>query len=275
MEGILKDIGAVAGVAGCFVCDAEGHIVASTLPGFFAESVLASVSRTITQTTAGILTARRRKVQEIDLVFDKGRIVAKPLREGCLCVVCQRNMNVPLLNLTADVAAKKLSEAVRRDAPEPEAIQAEALAVEQAVQPIVDAYPDLVGPVMDFEESLPDDERQAAVRVLGHQVGEAVFERRYSSMNIPASIAQALGMVAVPAVSPFAIADSQDNRLDVLACPFCRNVSAASPRCHFLSGLIEGLLTSVPGLEDVEVAETQCRAQGNDTCSFVAAAKRH
>ena len=89
-------------------------------------------------------------------------------------------------------------------------------------------------------------------------------------MNVPASIPQALEMVAVPAVSPFAIANSQGNRLDVLGCPFCRNLAASSPRCHFLAGLVEGLLKSVPGLEDAEVTETRCRARGDDTCSFLA-----
>ena len=103
MEDILGDIGAVVGVAGCFVCDAEGQILASTLPEVFEEGILATVSRTITQTTAGLFIARRRKVQEIDLLFDEGRVVIKPLRAGCLCILCERNMNVPLLNLTADV----------------------------------------------------------------------------------------------------------------------------------------------------------------------------
>ena len=81
-------------------------------------------------------------------------------------------------------------------------------------------------------------------------------------------------MVAAPAVSPFAIANSQGNSLDVLACPFCRNLSASAPRCHFLTGLVEGLLNSVPGLEDVEVTETRCRARGDDTCSFSAKPKQ-
>jgi predicted hydrocarbon binding protein/predicted regulator of Ras-like GTPase activity (Roadblock/LC7/MglB family) len=270
MEHVLRDIGAVAGVAGCFVCDAEGQILASTLPEVFEESVLASVSRTIAQTTAGLFVARRRKVNEIDLVFNEGRVVIKPLREGCLCVLCERNMNVPLLNLTADVAAKKLTEAMRRDASEPEIIQAEEPPVDLVLDAIVDAYPDLVRPVMDFEQSLTDGNRASALNALGRRSGEAIFQRRYSSMNVPASIPQALEMVAVPAVSPFVIANSQGNSLDVLACPFCRNLSAPSPHCHFLAGLVEGLLNSVPGMGDVEVAETRCRAQGDDTCSFLA-----
>jgi predicted hydrocarbon binding protein/predicted regulator of Ras-like GTPase activity (Roadblock/LC7/MglB family) len=270
MEDILGDIGAVVGVAGCFVCDAEGQILASTLPEVFEEGILATVSRTITQTTAGLFIARRRKVQEIDLLFDEGRVVIKPLRTGCLCILCERNMNVPLLNLTADVAARKLSEAMRRDGSEPEAIQDEEPPMDLVLHGIVDAYPDVVRPVMDFEQSLPDGKRQSALNALGQRAGEAIFQRRYSSMNVPAAIPQVLEMVAVPAVSPFAIANSQGNSLDVLACPFCRNLSASSPRCHFLAGLVEGLLKSVPGLEDAEVTETRCRARGDDTCSFLA-----
>jgi predicted regulator of Ras-like GTPase activity (Roadblock/LC7/MglB family) len=108
MEDILKNINAVVGVTGCFVCDEEGEVLASALPGIFDETMLSVVSRTAAQTVAGLQTARGRKVGDMDLLYTGGRFIVKNLRRGCLCILCVRNINVPLLNLTANVAAKKL-----------------------------------------------------------------------------------------------------------------------------------------------------------------------
>jgi predicted regulator of Ras-like GTPase activity (Roadblock/LC7/MglB family) len=272
MEDILTEIGAVVGVTGCFVCDSEGQVLASTLPNIFDEDILSTVSRTLSQTTAGLVTARRRKVQEIDLLYSEGRMVVKPLREGCLCVLCVRNINVPLLNLTANVAARKLSEASKEVShePAPAAPEPKGVSLDEVLSTIVDDYPDIVSPVMDFEQTLDDDVRDTILNTLGRQAGAMIFQRRYSSISLPPSIPQGMQLVVVPAVSPFVIANTQDNRLDVLACPFCRSLPSPAVRCHFLGGFVQGLLNSIPGLEGVTVAETLCRARGDDTCSFEA-----
>jgi predicted regulator of Ras-like GTPase activity (Roadblock/LC7/MglB family) len=108
MEDILKDINAVAGVTGSFVCNGEGQVLASALPDLVDEISLSTVGRTMAQTLVGLVTARRRKIGDIDLVYDQGRLIAKNLGEGCLYILCVRKINVPLLNLTANVATKKL-----------------------------------------------------------------------------------------------------------------------------------------------------------------------
>jgi predicted regulator of Ras-like GTPase activity (Roadblock/LC7/MglB family) len=108
VEGVLNDINAVVGVTGSFICNSEGQVLASALPDLFDETILSTVGRTMAQTIAGLTTARRRKISDIDLVYDQGRLIAKNLEDGCLCILCMRNINVPLLNLTANMAAKKL-----------------------------------------------------------------------------------------------------------------------------------------------------------------------
>src|SRR4030042_6586587 len=79
METILKDINAVVGVTGSFVCDDEGRIMARLMPGIFDENLLSPVARTIAQTIAGLKVARRRKVGDVDLLYDHGRLVIKSL----------------------------------------------------------------------------------------------------------------------------------------------------------------------------------------------------
>jgi predicted regulator of Ras-like GTPase activity (Roadblock/LC7/MglB family) len=108
VERILKDINTVVGVVGCFVCDNNGQVLATDMPELFDESILSSVGRIITQTLAGLAIARRRRIAEIDLIYDQTRFVAKNLGEACLCILCTRNVNVPLLNLNAKVATRKL-----------------------------------------------------------------------------------------------------------------------------------------------------------------------
>ncbi|TEU17854.1 MAG: roadblock/LC7 domain-containing protein [Anaerolineales bacterium] len=127
MESILEHINAVVGVTGCFVCDSEGEVLASVVPGVFDGEVVSSVGRTAMQTILGLQTTRRRRVNDLDLLYREGRIVVKSLREGCLCILCVRNINVPLLNLTANLAVKKLRE--RLKAPSPAKMKAPGRAI--------------------------------------------------------------------------------------------------------------------------------------------------
>jgi predicted regulator of Ras-like GTPase activity (Roadblock/LC7/MglB family) len=117
METILKDINAVVGVTGSFVCDDEGRIMARLMPGIFDEHLLSPVARTVAQTITGLKAARRRKVGDIDLLYDEGRLIVKSVGEGHLCILCVKRINVPLLNMTANVAVKKLEEKLKEPRP--------------------------------------------------------------------------------------------------------------------------------------------------------------
>jgi len=117
VESILEDIKAVVGVTGCFVCGSEGEVLASVLPSVFDGEVVSSAGRTAMQTILGLQTTRRRRVNDLDLLYREGRIVVKSLREGCLCILCVRNINVPLLNLTANLAVRKLTKRLKALSP--------------------------------------------------------------------------------------------------------------------------------------------------------------
>jgi len=110
MEDILKSINAISGVRGSFVCDSKGKISASAMPDTIAENILTDASHTISQTLVGLAPIQRRKIDDIELVFGGGRLVIKNLGESYLSVLCMRNINVPLLNITANLAIKKLAD---------------------------------------------------------------------------------------------------------------------------------------------------------------------
>lgn len=113
MERMLEGINAVVGVTGSFVCDREGRVLAHLLPTIFDEATLSIVARTVAQTVGGLEATRRRKVTDLDLVYEQGRLIVKNCQNGYLCVLCVRNINVPLLDLTANLAARKLGERLK------------------------------------------------------------------------------------------------------------------------------------------------------------------
>ena len=108
MEDILKSINSISGVMGSFICDGKGRVMVSAMPDSIDKAMLLNVGRTITQTVGGLATTHRRKIEDIDLVYGKGRFISKNLGESHLCILCVRNINVPLLNMTTNMAVKKL-----------------------------------------------------------------------------------------------------------------------------------------------------------------------
>jgi hypothetical protein len=93
-------------------------------------------------------------VQDIDLLYESGRLVVKNLGDGCLVIQCSQSINVPLLNLTANVVARKLQERIKGKAP---AAAPEAAA--PATRPPVAAAP--VAPA----QAAPDCGRRPAAQL--------------------------------------------------------------------------------------------------------------
>jgi predicted regulator of Ras-like GTPase activity (Roadblock/LC7/MglB family) len=181
VQRLLNDINAVAGVTGSFVCDSEGTIVAELVPPSFDRPALQMAARMLLQTVDGVETARRRRVHQLDIVFHDARIVVKNLRFGCLYVVCARNINVPLLDLTANLAARKLSETLKE--------------VQQKAEPAARA-PSAAKPEIEVpEEELPSDQSSLLLARAREVIGAAA--RR-------AILLRLLGGTAVKAICPSA-----------------------------------------------------------------------
>lgn len=109
MDMILNDIKSTAGVAGVFICGLDGSVIRASVPSALDTETLGSVGRGLIKTMEGLKIARRKKVVELDLLFHDGRLVVKNLGNGCLVILCTPSINVPLLNLTANVGVKKLT----------------------------------------------------------------------------------------------------------------------------------------------------------------------
>lgn len=134
MEEILRSITTVVGVSGCFVCDENGEILDSALHSLVRDYGLSGVAYTAAQTLAGLRAARRRKAGDIDLLYTGGRVLIKPLAGGCLCIVCEPRVNIPLLNLTAEVAVGRLQALLKEKRQQPAEPQGQPAASAQQAQ---------------------------------------------------------------------------------------------------------------------------------------------
>jgi predicted regulator of Ras-like GTPase activity (Roadblock/LC7/MglB family) len=112
MKAILDDLRDVPGVTGAFVCADDGRVLASSLQAPIEPALLDSITKTIIRTADGIHTVKAKGSLDIEMVFESGVLILKPLDPGCLCIVCVPKVNVPMLNLTANMAVRQLKKAL-------------------------------------------------------------------------------------------------------------------------------------------------------------------
>jgi predicted regulator of Ras-like GTPase activity (Roadblock/LC7/MglB family) len=112
MKAILDDLNDIPGVKGAFVCDAEGKLLASSLQKPIAQDLLQAVAKTLSRTTEGVRTLQGKGPPDIEMVFESSVLILKPLDPGSLCILCVPKVNIPMLNLTANMAVRQLKKAL-------------------------------------------------------------------------------------------------------------------------------------------------------------------
>jgi predicted regulator of Ras-like GTPase activity (Roadblock/LC7/MglB family) len=110
VQAILSELGALMGVKGSFVCDRDGGLVGRAMPEGMTDAGLAAIGRSLMQTLNGLEIDRRKRPSELDFVFANGMMLVKNLGVGCLCVLCARQANVAMVNMTANMAVRKLKD---------------------------------------------------------------------------------------------------------------------------------------------------------------------
>ncbi|NIS82055.1 MAG: hypothetical protein GTO14_18030 [Anaerolineales bacterium] len=110
METILTEIDDVIGVRGSFVVGADGEVAATTMSAVYESRELNSAGRALQRTIEGLQIESDQTVIEMNLQYSGGRLVVKSVDKGCLVILCEPDINVSLLNLTANVAVRKISE---------------------------------------------------------------------------------------------------------------------------------------------------------------------
>ncbi|WP_367103704.1 hypothetical protein [uncultured Psychrobacter sp.] len=128
-------------------------------------------------------------------------------------------------------------------------------------------YPDIIDIVKRYEDSLASDERATALHKLGHKVGSGIYQRDYalgSPLKRPAAISREL----VPALKVFSKVKADEYSVTLIKCPFCRSSNHNHSGCHFVTGYIDGFLTSNPAVGKVNIEETSCGSGSTNICKF-------
>ena len=134
---------------------------------------------------------------------------------------------------------------------------------------IAQKYPNIMASFKEFNGSLAESKYKPLVMYdMGVEAGRKIFLSKYKSLKVDDSIGQMLKKIVLPTIEPFSLAKIKENELHVTMCPFCIHIKEAtsSAQCDFLRGLICGLISPI---QQVSVAEVQCRAQKHSACVFL------
>lgn len=119
MQAILAELGALMGVKGSFVCGRDGALLVRAMPNGTHDAGLAAIGRSLMQTLTGLEVDRHKRPSEMEFAYVDSMMLVKNLGAGCLCVLCARQANVAMVNMTANLAARKLKEALAAPTPAP------------------------------------------------------------------------------------------------------------------------------------------------------------
>ena len=106
----LKD---VAGIAGSFVCTANGRLVAREIPALFEDAVLAEAGSRLLR--IGETFAASGDTLEFAVVrYGENRLYLKAIAGGMLCIVVAGEVNMPALRMAANLVGRRIAPAVSR-----------------------------------------------------------------------------------------------------------------------------------------------------------------
>jgi predicted regulator of Ras-like GTPase activity (Roadblock/LC7/MglB family) len=116
MQSILNELSALMGVKGSFVCGRDGCLLVRAMPNGTDDTRLSAIGHSLMQTLAGLEVDRKKRANEMEFAYGGSMLLIKNLGAACLCVLCARQANVAMVNMTANMAARRLKEAIATSA---------------------------------------------------------------------------------------------------------------------------------------------------------------
>ncbi len=138
--------------------------------------------------------------------------------------------------------------------------------VEALLPQLARDYPNIFIPLLALERDLPAEQREPTLRYIGQRVGAWVYKRDFA-LGGQLGLAESVRHIALPALRQIVQAEVHDDALLVRNSPFCHRGQAGAC-CHFLRGMLGGLMGEAHGAAVTRVSEQQCRNVGSDICSF-------
>jgi hypothetical protein len=107
MKEKLKEINSIKGVWGYFVCDNTGKILEREMPVVFMKHV-SMMGKEVTQ-VVGLLESLKRSPENLDLLFEDGRVMVRDLRSCTLVIFCDPNVDIPMLRQKVNVVISEIT----------------------------------------------------------------------------------------------------------------------------------------------------------------------
>jgi predicted hydrocarbon binding protein len=127
-------------------------------------------------------------------------------------------------------------------------------------------YPNIFIQLVAMERELPRAQRESTLSYLGQRVGAWVYKRDFArGGRLP--LADSVRRIVLPAMRQVMQAELHEDMLHIRNSPFCHR-GEPGECCHFVRGMLGGLLGGPQGTDDVRVIERQCRNTGAEVCSF-------
>lgn len=130
MQKVLEQLNSVPEVIGSLVCTAGGDPLVYLFPAIFDQSCVRNACQAIggSRLWQGQLLS---STGLLDLRYSEGRIICRTLNDSILFVLCTKNVNLQLLNISLNVAKKRLEELM----PEPRPSSPSPVQIHEAVPP--------------------------------------------------------------------------------------------------------------------------------------------
>lgn len=108
MQTILQQITAIDGVIGSSLYNDQGKILAAACPLILDEKQLETAAGTILDCLHALQISQT--LSGMELRFSEGRLIVRPLGGAFISVLCSKNVNTSMVNITLNLALRKLEQ---------------------------------------------------------------------------------------------------------------------------------------------------------------------
>jgi len=151
IQTFVSELSNLVGVQAAFIFDRQGTIRLRSKVLDIDDEHAVALARLLSRTLTGVATVQRSNLIDLDLVFNEGRLVVKVIDDGGLCILCNRQMNYSLLQLTLEQGLKVLRRSGSKGAGEPVPTTLETL--KEIAREILGDHAQKVNPIFDSAEA--------------------------------------------------------------------------------------------------------------------------
>lgn len=126
MQTLLQQITAIDGVIGCSLYDEQGKILAAACPLVLDESQLAIAASSMLDCLHALQVSHI--LGGMELRFAEGRMLIRPLKGAFINVLCSKSVNLSMVNITLNLALRKLEQMLPQPGAAPAAVPSAAAA---------------------------------------------------------------------------------------------------------------------------------------------------